>query len=150
MRQRCHHRKMGRRDTKMEIKAHMVSAGKAEGEAVVYNGPFSFMGDLDPATGKIPVPRHQLEGKSLVNKVFVFTTGKGSSGGDFAAWAAKKNGNTPAAIICLESEPVLSGAVIATEIPTVDRPEKKVFGLIKTGDYVKVDATAGIIEVVGK
>jgi predicted aconitase with swiveling domain len=141
---------MGRRDTKMEIKAHMVSAGKAEGEAIVYNGSFSFLGDLDPATGKVPVPRHQLEGESLVNKVFVFTTGKGSSGGDFVAWAAKKNGNIPAAIICLESEPVLSGAVIATEIPTVDRPEKDIFDLIKTGDYVKVNATKGIIEVVGK
>jgi predicted aconitase with swiveling domain len=134
----------------MEIRAHTVSAGKAEGEAIVYNGPFSFLGDLDPATGKVPAPRHELEGKSLVNKVFVFTTGKGSSGGDFAAWAAKENGNAPAAMICLESEPVLSGAVIAAEIPTVDRPEKNIFDLIRTGDYVRVDATAGIIEVVGK
>ena len=134
----------------MEIRAHTVSAGKAEGEAVVYNGPFSFLGDLDPATGKIPVPRHQLEGQSLVNKVFVFTTGKGSSAGDSAAWAAKQEGNVPAAMICLETEPILSGAVIITGIPTVDRPEKNVFELIKTGDYVKVDATAGIIEVVGK
>jgi predicted aconitase with swiveling domain len=150
MHQCCHHWKMEGGDTKMEIRAHTVSAGKAEGEAVVYNGPFSFLGDLDPATGKVPAPRHELEGKSLVNKVFVFTTGKGSSGGDFAAWAAKENGNAPAAMICLESEPVLSGAVIATEIPTVDRPEKNVFDLIKTGDYVRVDATAGIIEVLGK
>ncbi len=134
----------------MEIKAHMISAGKAEGEAVVYNGPFSFLGDLDPATGKVPMPRHQLEGTSLVGKVFVFTTGKGSSAGDSAAWAAKQNNNVPAAMICLESEPILSGAVIITKIPTVDRPEKNVFELIKTGDYVKVDATAGIIEVVGK
>jgi len=134
----------------MEIRAHTVSAGKAEGEAVVYNGPFSFLGDLDPATGKVPVPRHELEGKSLVNKVFVFTTGKGSSAGDSAAWTAKQKGNIPAAMICLESEPILSGAVIITGIPTVDRPEKNVFELIKTGDYVKVDATAGIIEVVGK
>jgi len=134
----------------MEIRAHTVSAGKAEGEAVVYNGPFSFLGDLDPATGKVPVPRHQLEGQSLVNKVFVFTTGKGSSAGDSAAWAAKQGGNVPAAMICLETEPILSGAVIITGIPTVDRPEKNVFELIKTGDYVKVDATAGIIEVVGK
>ena len=80
----------------------------------------------------------------------MFTTGKGSSGCDFAAWAAKKNGKVPAAIICLESEPVLSGAVIATEIPTVDYPEMNVLELIKTGDYVKVDATAGIIELVDK
>ena len=134
----------------MEIKAHTVSAGKAEGEAVVYNGPFSFMGDLDPNTGKVPAPRHELEGQSLVNKVFVFTTGKGSSGGDSIAWMAKQKGNVPSAIICMESEPVLSGAVIAAEIPAVDHPEKNVLKLIKTGDYIKVDATRGVIEVVGK
>ena len=134
----------------MEIKAHTVSAGKAEGEAVVYNGPFSFMGDLDPNTGKVPAPRHELEGQSLVNKVFVFTTGKGSSGGDSIAWMAKQKGNAPLAIICMESEPVLSGAVIAAEIPAVDHPEKNVLKLIKTGDYIKVDATRGVIEVVGK
>lgn len=131
----------------MEIKAHTVSPGKAEGEAVVYRGPFSFLGDLNPVTGTIPVPRHQLEGESLAKKVFVFTTGKGSSGGDGAAWKAKQNGNAPAAMICLESEPVLSGAVIITEIPTVDRPDKDIFELIKTGDYVKVDADSGIIEI---
>lgn len=134
----------------MEIRAHMVSAGKAEGEAVVYKGPFSFLGDLDPATGTVSVPRHQLEGWVLANKMFVFTTGKGSSGGDFAAWAAKKNGTAPAAMICLESEPVLSGAVIVTGIPTVDRPEKDIFALIHTGDYLKVDASSGIIEIVGR
>jgi predicted aconitase with swiveling domain len=134
----------------MEIRAHMVSAGKAEGEAVVYNGPFAFLGDLSPVTGRICMPRHELEGESLVNKVFVFTTGKGSSGCDFAAWATKKNGNTPAAIICIESEPVLSGAVIVTGVPTVDHPEKNVLELIKTGDHVRVDADAGIIELEGK
>jgi predicted aconitase with swiveling domain len=134
----------------MEIRAHRVSAGKAEGEAVVYNGPFAFLGDLSPVTGKICMPRHKLEGESLVNKVFVFTTGKGSSGCDFAAWATKKNGNAPAAIICLESEPVLSGACIATGIPAVDRPETNVLEIIKTGDHVRVDADAGIIELEGK
>lgn len=128
----------------------MVSAGKAEGKAVVYNGPFAFLGDLSPVTGKICMPRHQLEGTSVANKVFVFTTGKGSSGCDFAAWVTKKNGMAPAAIICMESEPVLSGAVIATGIPAVDRPEKNVLELIKTGDYVRVDANAGIIEIKGK
>jgi len=134
----------------MEIRAHTVCAGKAEGEAVAYKGPFSFLGDLDPATGKVPVLGHELEGKSLANKVFVFTTGKGSSGGPRIAWAAKRNAKAPAAMICLESEPVLSCGAIVAEIPTVDRPEKNPFELIKTGDYVKVDATAGIVEILGK
>ena len=141
---------MERGDANMEIKAHKVCAGKAEGEAVVYEGAFSFMGDLDPLTGKVPVPRHPLEGQSLVNKVFIFTTGKGSSAGDCAAWAAKENGNIPAAMICMESEPILSGAVIITGIPTVDHPEKNIFDLISTGDFIKVDADAGIIEIMGK
>jgi len=134
----------------MKIKAHSVCAGKAEGEAVVYQGPFSFLGDLDAATGKVSAPRHELEGRSIANKVFVFTTGKGSSGGGSVAWIAKRNGKSPAAMICLQSEPVLSGAVIASHIPTVDRPEKDVFELIKSGDYLKVDATAGVIEIMGK
>ena len=132
----------------MVIKAHTVFAGKAEGEAVVHKGPFSFLGDLDPITGRICVHRHPLEGKSIVGKVFVFTTGKGSSGGDATAWKAKQNGNVPAAIICLESEPILSGAVIATQIPTVDQPEENVFELIHTGDYVRIDATSGTIEII--
>jgi len=150
MHRRCDNREMERKNAKMEIKAHTVSAGKAEGKAVVYNGPFAFLGDLDPNTGKICMPRHTLEGVNLAHKIFVFTTGKGSSGCDFAAWNAKKNGKSPAAIICLESEPVLSGAVIAAEIPTVDRPDVNVVEIIKTDDYVKVDATSGIIEILDK
>lgn len=134
----------------MIIKAHTVSAGKARAKAVVYHGPFSFMGDLDPGTGRVCVPGHPLEGRSLANKVFVFTTGKGSSSGDTVAWKAKQSGTAPAAIVCLESEPVLSAAVIASEIPTVDRPEKNVFDRIHTGEFVEVDATAGFISVDNK
>jgi hypothetical protein len=141
---------MERKDAQMVIKAHRVSAGKAEGEAVVYRGPFAFLGDLDPSNGKICLPRHRLEGTNVAGKIFVFTTGKGSSACDTAAWAAKKNGNAPSGIICLESEPVLSGAVIAAQIPTVDRPEGDVFTLIETGDFVSIDATEGVIEITKK
>ena len=108
---------MERGDAKMVIKAHKVSAGKGEGEALVYEGPFAFLGDLNPTTGKICLPRHKLEGISVADKVFVFTTGKGSGGGDVAVWAAKKNGNAPAAIVCVESEPVLSGQSLLPQSP---------------------------------
>lgn len=131
----------------MVINAHTISRGEADGEAVLYKGPFSFMGDLDPFTGKITVPRHELEGLSLAGKIFIFTTGKGSSSGDCAAWVARERGNAPAAIICLESEPVLSGAVIAAGIPAMDRPEADIFEMIKTGDFIKMNATEGTIRI---
>jgi predicted aconitase with swiveling domain len=134
----------------MRIKAHRVCKGEAEGEAIVYRGGFSFLGDLDPVSGKIAMPGHELEGQSVANKVFVITSGKGSSGGPRFAWTAKQNGVAPSAIICLESEPVLSCGVIAAGIPTVDKPERDPFELIGTGDYVKVDATNGVIEVIKK
>lgn len=133
----------------MRIRAHKVCGGKAEGYAIVYDGPFSFMGDIDPLTGKICDPRHPLHNVCLTGKIFVFTTGKGSSAGDCAAWHARENGNIPAAIICLESEPVLSGAVIIADIPTLDRPEINSMDVIKTGDYVSVDADEGVIDIIG-
>jgi predicted aconitase with swiveling domain len=132
----------------MKIKAQTVCGGSGEGEAIVYRGGFSFLGDLDPKTGKISLPGHELEGQSLTNKVFVFTSGKGSSGGPRFAWVAKRNGVAPSAMICVASEPVLSCGVIAAKIPTVHKPEKDPFEFIKTGDYVKVNATEGIIEIV--
>ena len=131
----------------MKIKAHTICKGVAEGEAIVYKGAFSFLGDLDPTSGKIAPAGHPLEGQSIANKVLVFTSGKGSSGGPRFAWTAKRNGVAPCAIICLESEPVLSCGVIAAKIPTVDNPERDPFTLIETGDYVKVDASNGIVEV---
>ena len=76
--------------------------------------------------------------------------GKGSSGGPRVAWVAKRNKMAPAAIICLESEPVLSCSVIASEIPTVDKPDKDIFALIHSGDYVKIDANKGLISVISR
>lgn len=134
----------------MKIKAHTVCEGVAEGEAVVYKGAFSFLGDIDPSTGKIVFPGHELEGTILADKVFVFASGKGSTGGSRIAWLLSRNGVAPRAIICLESEPVMACGVIAAGIPTVDKLERDPFEVIKVGDYVRVDASKGIVEVVAR
>lgn len=131
----------------MKIKAHTICPGYGEGEAIVYNGSFSFLGDLNFDTGEISLAGHELQGVALTNKVFIFSHGSGSSGGPRFAWMAKRNKVAPNAMICLVSEPVLSCGVIAAKIPTVDKPEADLFSCVKTGDYVKVNAKEGIIEV---
>lgn len=128
------------------IKGHKICGGKAEGEAIVYKGPFAFLGSMDSLTGKF-AKGHELEGESLANKVFVFTTGRGSSQVARVAMEAKRAGNVPSAMICLEADPVMAAAAIMSEIPMLDKPDKDPFGLIETGDFVKVDATQGIVEV---
>jgi predicted aconitase with swiveling domain len=134
----------------MKLKGRKVSPGRAEGEAIVTKIPFSFLGELDPATGKVPSPSHDLFGKSLKDKIFVCPTGKGSSIGPGIAYIAKKQGNIPKAFIVGNVEPVLAAAILLLEIPAVDQLDKDPLEVIETGDYVKIDADRGIVEVIKK
>ena len=134
----------------MIIKGRPVSPGKGEGEAVVLDVPFSFLGELDPDTGKIASPLHEHYGKSLKGKILVASTGKGSSMGPVISWYAMKSGNNPAALILLQAEAIIAGAALVAGIPMVDRLEKNPLEVIKTGDYVKVDADTGTVEIASK
>lgn len=134
----------------MILRGHTVCPGKAEGQAVVTGTPFSFLGELDPSTGKILSPSHELFGQSIADKIFVFPTGKGSSAGPLISWAAMKAGNNPKAMICVRAEPIVAAAAITASIPMVDRLDKNPLEVIETGDYVKIDANEGVVEIVGK
>jgi predicted aconitase with swiveling domain len=130
----------------MKLRGHTVSPGKAEGEAIILEAPFSFLGELDPDTGKLASPLNKHFGQDLRGKVIVTPTGKGSSMGPVISWYAMKAGNNPAAIICLKAEAILASAAIMAGIPMVDKLDKNPLESIKSGDYVEVDATAGIVE----
>jgi predicted aconitase with swiveling domain len=132
----------------MILIGHAVNPGKAEGEAVVTRIPFSFLGELDPETGTVPVPGHDLFGRHLAGKILITPTGKGSSAGPVIAWRAMKAGTIPGAIICIEREPILAAAAMTADIPMVDRFDKNPLEAIENGDYLKVDATAGTVEIV--
>ena len=131
----------------IKLKGHVVNPGRTEGEAIVYNGQFSFIGDMDVKTGQITVPGHPLQGQTLANKVFVFNTGSGSTGGPFYAFHAKKRNTAPAAMVCVFAEPLIASAAITANIPMVDQLSKNPLEVIKNGDYVLVDATEGIVEI---
>jgi predicted aconitase with swiveling domain len=134
----------------MKLRGHTVSPGKAEGEAIVIEAPFSFLGELDPATGEIASPLNKHFGQDLRGKVLVTPTGKGSSMGPVISWYAMKAGNNPAAIICLKAEAILASAAITAGIPMVDKLDKNPLEAIRSGDHVKVDATVGIVEIGNK
>ncbi|NVM26646.1 MAG: DUF126 domain-containing protein [Desulfobacterales bacterium] len=134
----------------MKLKGRTVNPGKAEGEAIVARIPFSFLGELEPSTGRIPSPSHELFGQSLADKIFVCPTGKGSSVGPAVAYLAKKAGVLPKAMILREVEPVIAAAILTADIPAVDKLDQDPLEVIETGDYVKVDADQGIVEVLKK
>lgn len=128
----------------MILKGRKVAKGSAEGEALVSSEGISFYGGVEPETGNVVEKGHPLEGMSVKGKVLVFPAGKGSTVGSYALYDMKKRGNAPAAIINREIETIVAVGAIISEIPCVDQID---IGKIKNGDWVKIDADKGIVEV---
>ncbi len=131
-----------------KFKAHIVSRGCAEGNALVTSQPISFLGSVDPMTGVVIEKGHELAGKSIKGKVLVFPSGKGSTVGSYVIYQLKKNGAAPSAMINIKTEPIVAVGAIISGIPLVDRVEKDPFMIIKTGDKVLVDAIVGSVEII--
>ena len=121
--------------------------GRAAGRAIVTSQPISFLGGVNPVTGRLIEKNHELEGMSLRGKVFVFPYGKGSTVGSYTIYSMAKNGVAPAAIINMETEPVIAAGCVLAAIPLVDRLERDPTKTIGNGDYVTVDSKRGIVTV---
>ncbi len=126
------------------MKGRMISPGKAQGEAIVSKEPIGFYGGIDPKTGVVIEKGHELEGKSVKDKILVFPQGKGSTVGSYIIYGLKKNGVAPAAIVNKETETIVATGVILAGIPCVDGID---IDKIKKGDKLKVDADEATVEV---
>ena len=126
------------------MRGRMISPGKAKGEAIVSREPVGFYGGIDPKTGVVIEKGHELEGKSVKDKILVFPQGKGSTVGSYVIYGLKKNGMAPAAIINKETETIVATGVILAGIPCVDGID---IDKIKTGDKLVVDADEATVEI---
>ena len=135
-----------------ELAACCIVSGVAEGEVVASSQSISFWGGVDPATGLINDPRHELFGQSIAGKVLVFPFGKGSSTGSLMILELARIGKAPAAMINIKTEPILAtGPIVCKhfygkEIPVVTL-EKSLFDTLKTGQYAQVNASLGLVVV---
>ena len=123
----------------MEVKCHKVASGRACGEALVTREPISFLGNVNPETGVVVDPEHELFGQCIAGTVLIFPGGKGSTVGSYVIYQLKKRGVAPAAMINLRSEPIVAVGAIISGIPLVDRVAEDILKL-KSGVLVVVDA----------
>ena len=130
------------------LKGCCVVPGRSEGEVLCTSQPISFWGGVDPKSGCINDPRHELFGQSISDKVIVFPFGKGSSTTSLIILELVRVNKAPAAMINLRTEPILATGPIVSkhfygkEIPVVTIDEKA-FQMLKTGQRVEVNATEG-------
>jgi predicted aconitase with swiveling domain len=133
-------------DEKMEILCHKVASGSATGPALVTREAISFLGNVNPETGIVVDPAHELFGQSVSGKVLIFPGGKGSTVGSYVIYQLKKRGLAPIAMINLCSEPIVAVGAIISGIPLVDRVPEEVLQW-KSGILLEVDADQGLIRI---
>lgn len=137
---------------KIIIKGRPTLGGIAEGEAVVCHdsiaGNTGGIGDLD---GVIHEKGSTNKGISIKNTILVIPCGKGSTGFSAHFKSAKLTGICPAGWVIKKMDSRLGVAVASLDVPAVsDFEEDDPMQVIKTGDWLKIDGSTGIVEITRK
>ncbi|HVC13181.1 MAG TPA: DUF126 domain-containing protein [Burkholderiales bacterium] len=136
--------------SKIVLRGRKVVGGSAEGEALVTRDQISGWGGIDPRTGTIIETRHELRGQSFSGKVLVFPGAKGSSGWSSQFHVARLAGAAPLAMLFNEMTTKIALGAVVTHAPAMTEFDQDPLAVIATGDWVKVDADRGIVEVTKK
>jgi len=126
------------------LRGRGIVEGYCKAEALVSAKPISFLGDVDPETGKIVEKRHDLCGESVKGRVLCFPHGHGSTVGSYVLYSLAKKGLAPKAIINRKADPVIVVGAVIANIPMVDKID---ICQIKSGDHVEVDAYKGTVKI---
>ncbi len=133
--------------TIITLRGRCVVPGRAEGEALVTNDRISGWGGIDSRIGTIVETRHELRGQSFAGKVLVFPGAKGSSGWSAAFHMTRTLGTAPAAMLFNEMSTKIALGAVVTRAPAMTDFDQDPLLHIRTGDWVIVDATQGVVEI---
>lgn len=131
----------------MILNGRKIYAGIATAPALVTKMGISFYGGVDPDTGLVVEPGHELEGQFISGKILVFPTGKGSTVGSYTLYRLKKAGLAPAAIVNHECETITAVGCIIAEIPCVDQIQ---IDQIRSGEIITIDGNRGFVVLPGE
>ena len=120
------------------------------GTALVAADNFSARYDLDRTKGVFSRPSHKLAGQSYVDRILVLDTAKG---GVATAWMLHEmatRGIVPRALIFNRVNPILAQGAAFGEVALVDRFAGDVTQLFRTGDELRVNPAAGVVEILNR
>ena len=129
------------------IRGRKVVPGVTEGEALVSRQTISGWGGVNPMTGTVIENHHELKGVSFAGKVLVYPGAKGSSGWSAVFHTTKLTSSAPVAMLfnVMTTKAALGSVVL--RIPTMTDFDSDPLDQIETGDWVRVDADAGEVQV---
>ena len=134
---------------KITLKGRKVIGGVAEGEALVSKMPLMGWGNVSPQRGCTVERNHPLFEVPFKGKVLVFTEPRGS-GGFVGYGRSRQFGMNPIAFLYRKGNNLTVFAAMNMKVPTMTDFDADPTVVIETGDYVRVDADRGIVEVYKK
>jgi uncharacterized protein len=129
------------------LRGRTVVPGVVEGEALVSHETISGWGGIDPATGTIIERRHELHGVCFTGKILVFPGAKGSSGWSGFFQTTRLLGTAPIGMIFTVTTTKAALGAVVTRVPALTDLDQDPVAMIRTGDRLRLDATAGLVHV---
>ena len=134
----------------MMLKCHPGIGPSVTGTALVAKDNFSARYDLDRKAGIFSRPTHALTGQSYVGRVLVLDQAKGGVATAWMLHEMKSRGLVPLALVFNRVNPILAQGAAFGSVTIVDRFEGNVTDLIKSGDMLRIDPAAGLVEVLNR
>jgi predicted aconitase with swiveling domain len=120
------------------------------GTALVAKDNFSARYDLDRKAGVFSRPSHKLAGQSYKGLIVVLDEAKG---GVATAWMLRdmaERGIVPLALVFNRVNPILAQGAAFAGVALVDRFDGDVTDLFRTGDTLRIDPAAGVVEILNR
>ena len=132
------------------LRCHKGIGPAVTGTALVAKDNFSARYDLDRKRGTFSRPSHTLAGQSYAGKILVLDTAKGGVATAWMLHEMKARGIVPLALIFNRVNPILAQGAAFGDVTMVDRFDSDVTDLIRTGDRLRVDPSAGSVEILDR
>jgi predicted aconitase with swiveling domain len=134
----------------MLLHCHRGIGPEVTGTALVAADNFSARYDLDRERGIFSRPSHKLAGQSYADRVLVFDTAKGGVATAWMLHDMATRGIVPRALIFNRVNPIVAQGAAFASVALVDRFEGDVTQLFHTGDELRVDPAAGLVEILNR
>jgi predicted aconitase with swiveling domain len=132
------------------LRCHKGVGPAVAGTALVAADNFSARYDLDRSKGVFSRPSHKLAGQSYIDCILVLDTAKGGVATAWMLHDMAARGIVPRGLIFNRVNPILAQGAAFGGVALVDRFDSDVTVLFHTGDELRVDPSAGIVEILNR
>ena len=135
------------RDPDIVIRGRKVVGGVSEGEALVTSQTISGWGGVNPMKGEVIESHHELRGVSFADRILVFPGAKGSSGWSGVFHMTRLAGVAPLGMLFTITTTKAALGAVVLRVPSMTDFDRDPVAEINTGDWVRIDADAGEVQV---